>query len=451
MMTVGDIVRCSRGRLLKGDAQKEIANISTDTRTLAKGSLFVALKGKNFDGHKFVEEALKKGASALLVSRRINVPSNPVSVIRVQDTLRAYGDLARYHRTRFSIPVVAITGSVGKTTTKELLGSVLASRYNIIKNYQTENNEIGVAKTVLGLRSRHQIAVLEFGTNHFGEIRRLACIGQPTVAVLTNIGESHLEFLKDRRGVFKEKSDIFKYLAPQGYIVYNKDDDLLKEISGKKLSARKLTFAINKKADYQATRIVFNDKGLSFYVNRRQFFLQTLSRENIYNALAAIAVGRLQGLSWEKIRRSLAGAAFPKGRQNIFKANGVWVIDDTYNANPTSVASALRTAGRFEIKGKRFFIFGDMRELGTASKKAHEHIGDLVVENKIDVLLTYGRWSKLTSQKVRSKVLSCHFLSHEEILNILKKSLSPGDLVLVKGSRGMRMEKIAEKIKTFHF
>jgi UDP-N-acetylmuramoyl-tripeptide--D-alanyl-D-alanine ligase len=452
MLTVADIVHYAKGHLLQGNLQKHVVSVSTDTRTLKKGSLFVALKGKNFDGHKFIHKAIQKGATALLVSEKVTVLSNAIAVICTADTLKAYGDLARGYRERFSIPVIAITGSVGKTTTKELVGAVLAKSFNLLKNYQTENNEIGVAKTLLNLCAKHQVAVLEFGTNHFGEIKRLTSMGEPTIAVLTNIGESHLEFLKNRQGVFKEKSDIFKTLTGKDHIVYNNDDDLLRTISQRKIATRKVTFAIDRNARYQAANIIFGKKSLSFTVERQRFTLKTLSRENIYNALAAIAVGRLRGLSWQAIRWSLGRVEFPQGRQNICKVSGVWMIDDTYNANPTSVASALRTLSRFSTKGKRFFVFADMRELGSISKQAHKRIGVLAAEHKVDFFFTYGSWSKESSKEAEKRGVLCfHGKTQEDIVSEVKKKIHPGDVVLVKGSRGMRMEKIVEKIKAFHF
>jgi len=452
MITISDVIHYSKGRLLQGNPERCVVSISTDTRTLRKGSLFVALRGKHFDGHKFIQEAIKKGASALLVSKKVSSVPSAIAVIRAADTLKAYGDLARGYRKRFSIPVISITGSVGKTTTKELIGAVLSKSFNLLKNYQTENNEIGVAKTLLNLNARHTIAVLEFGTNHFGEIKRLASMGKPTIAVLTNIGESHLEFLKNRQGVFKEKSDIFKQLTRKDYIVYNNDDDLLRTIFRRKILAKKVTFAIDQRACYQAKNIIFGKKSLSFDVCGQKFSLKTLSRENIYNALAAIAIGRLQGLSWAAIHSSLGRAKFPKGRQNLCNVSGVWMIDDTYNANPTSVASALMTLSRFPVKGKRFFVFGDMRELGPMSKQAHERVGKLVAEQRVDFLYTYGSWSRVTSKIAeKNEICCCHCVSHEEIVKVLKKSVRPGDLILVKGSRGMHMEKVVEKIKAFHF
>ncbi len=452
MLAIKDILVYAKGHLVSGNATATISGISTDTRSLKKGDLFLALKGKNFNGHAFIHEAIRKGAGALLISEKLSSARVSIPVISVKDTLMAYGDLARGYRERFSIPIVAITGSVGKTTTKELAAKVLSARFRLLKNYQTENNEIGVAKTLFNLEVKHKLAVLEFGTNHFGEIKRLASIGKPTVAVLTNIGESHLEFLKNRQGVFKEKSDIFKKFISQDCIVYNRDDDFLRTIDRRVTPCKKVTFAIERKALYQAKDIVFNSKGLSFYVRRHKFSLKTLSRENIYNGLAAIALGRVFGLPWALIARSLSRASFPKGRQNICNVSGVCLIDDTYNANPTSVASALMTLQRFSTKGRKFFIFGDMRELGVVSARAHKKVGQLAAKHSVDFLLAYGPWSKHTCAEAKKKRIVCfHCRTHNEIIRELKKNLHPGDVVLVKGSRGMHMEKVVYKIKALHF
>lgn len=445
-MIIKDILKYTGGMLLQGNAAKKVSGISTDTRTVKKGELFIALKGKNFDGHKFLSIAIRKGATALFVSKKVQVPEG-IAVILCKDTTKAYSDIAHGYRKKFSIPVIAITGSVGKTTTKELMAEVLSKRFNVLKNFQTENNEIGVSKTLLKLTSRHKVAVLEFGTNHFGEIERLATVGEPTVAVLTTIGDSHLEFLKNRQGVWREKSKIFRAANVCRTVIYNNDDPWLSKI-GEKKGLRKITFGIDKAATHQARKIVYGIKGLSFYVGREQFSLKTLSRENIYNALAVIAAGRLMGLSNDVIKRSLARADFPKGRQNISCTGGVWVIDDTYNANPTSVASALQTLARFPSKGKRFFVFGDMLELGKASAMAHRTIGALAKKNMVNCILTFGRWSKLTARAAaRAGVNARHFKSHDEIVRELKKSLKPGDVVLVKGSHSMRMDQIVEKLR----
>lgn len=445
-MTINDILKYTGGILLQGSAAKKVSGISTDTRTLKKGQLFVALIGKNFDGHKFLDDAAKKQAAAFLISRKVLIPKG-VTAILCKDTTTAYSDIASGYRSRFKIPVVGITGSVGKTTTKELMAEVLSKRFCILKNYMTENNEIGVSKTLFKLTPYHQAVVLEFGTNHFGEIERLSAVGQPTIAVLTTIGDSHLEFLKNKQGVFREKSKIFLRTKTCHAVVYNNDDPWLRKISCLAGRLRKITFGIDTPAKFRAQKIAYSQTGLSFYVGRERFSLKTLSRENIYNALAVIAVGRLLGISYESIRRSLACAAFPKGRQNITRADGVWLIDDTYNANPTSVASALHTLSRFPSKGKRFFVFGDMLELGKASASAHRKIGNLAIKHHVDHLFTFGRWSKLASNAVEKKIASHHFVSHKNIVSVLKKNVCPGDVILFKGSRGMHMEKAVEMFK----
>jgi len=452
MFTIEEVCFCTHGKLLSGDAKLRMKGVSTDTRTLRPGALFVALKGKNFDGHKFVQIAVAKKARALLVSDKASLPKASIPVILVSDTLKAYCALARYHRERFSIPVIALTGSAGKTTTKELLAQVLSQRFRLLKNFQTENNEIGVAKTLLQLRKSHELAILEFGTNHFGEIERLTRMGQPTMVLLTNIGDSHLEFLKSRQGVFREKSGIFRYSSRLKDIFYNADDVWLKKIGSKYKNASATTFSINKKSHYQARKIMLSGFLLSFSVGKENFCLKISSRDNIYNALAAIAFGKRFHITSALIKRSLQQVKFPQGRQNVLKVNGRWIIDDTYNANPTSVASALRSLELFPAKGKKFFVFGDMRELGKASRRAHQAIGALSAGCGVDMLLTYGSWSKLTISEAGKKgIPGCHCISYEEIVKHLVHQTLPGDVILIKGSRGMRMESVIEKLRACHF
>ncbi|HOD11498.1 MAG TPA: UDP-N-acetylmuramoyl-tripeptide--D-alanyl-D-alanine ligase [Candidatus Omnitrophota bacterium] len=452
MFTIEEILFCTNGKIVNSYPALRVRGVSTDTRTIRPGDLFVALSGKNFDGHQFIKNAISKKASALLVSKKILLPHARIPTIIVEDTLQAYCALAKYHRARFSIPVIALTGSVGKTTTKELLGKVLSSHFHLLKNFQTENNEIGVAKTLLQLNNKHSLAVLEFGTNHFGEIERLARMGQPTIAILTNIGDSHLEFLKNRQGVFKEKSNIFRCSPRLECIVYNSDDDWLATIGIRYPKTDVLRFSIDKKSHYQAKNITAKGMRITFQVGSEKFSLKTLSKENVYNALVAIALGRKFRVPYAQIKRSLWNFRFPKGRQNILKVSGRWVIDDTYNANPASVSSALNALELFPSSGKKYFVFGDMKELGRSSRTAHQRVGRLSADKGVKVLLAYGTWSRIASEQAcKHGVESHHYSRQEKIVEYLMQNTLPADVILIKGSRGMRMEHIVNKLQACHF
>ncbi len=452
MFTIEEILSCTNGKILSSCSKLRVRGVSTDTRTIRPGDLFVALKGKNFDGHQFIKKAIRKKASALLVSQKISLPHVRIPIVVVKDTLRAYCAIAKYHRERFSIPVIALTGSVGKTTTKELTGKVLSSHFCLLKNFQTENNEIGVAKTLLQLNDKHELVVLEFGTNHFGEIERLTRMGQPTIAILTNIGDSHLEFLKDRHGVFKEKSNIFRCSPRMECIIYNADDDWLKTIGVRHPKADVLRFSINSRSHYQAKNIKAKGMQTVFQVGREEFSLKTLSKDNVYNALVAIALGHKFRVPYAQIKRSLWSFRFPKGRQNILKINGRWIIDDTYNANPTSVSSALNVLELFPSSGKKCFVFGDMKELGRSSRIAHQRVGRLSADKGVKLFLTFGAWSQIASEQARKYgVESYHCSRQEMIVEYLAQKTLPADVILIKGSRGMHMEHIVNKIQACHF
>ncbi|MDP8265994.1 MAG: UDP-N-acetylmuramoyl-tripeptide--D-alanyl-D-alanine ligase [Candidatus Aceula meridiana] len=448
MLSIQDIQDATGGRVLQGDLGEKICSVAIDSRSIKKNELFVAIKGKNFDGHRFISQAILKGAKAAVVSKKIKIRSKTVAVIRVANTTKALGDIARFHRSRFKIPVVAITASAGKTTTKEMIASVLSRKYKVLKNYSTENNEIGVAKTLLQLKALHQIAVLELGTNHFGEMRNLTLMAQPTVAILLNIGKSHLEFLKNLSGVFREKSSIYKSMKPGGTIIFNADDEKLCRIKIQKLPHKKISFSINEKSDYRATKVNrTKDTKISFFVKKNRFLMPASTPQHVYNALAAISCGRLFDVRVSDAQKALKSTKHFFGRQKIYQKKGCWIIDDTYNANPLSVEAALQSLKSFPTKGRRFFILGDMLELGRNSRKEHQLLSRLVRESSVDVLVTVGSLSAHCASKLRNTevtVLSCR--QRHDVVRKLKPMLKRGDVLLAKGSRAMRIEEILIRI-----
>ena len=253
-LNIPDVIKAASGKLIGGSGRGELCGVSTDTRSLKEGELFIAIEGPRFDGHKFLAEAVKKKAAVLVVSKKIDAGKD-INVIRVRDTTQALGAIAAFYRRRFSIPVIAVTGSAGKTTTKELIAFVLGARFNVLKNYKTENNQYGVPLTLLKLNEGHAAAVLELGTNHPGEIAALARIVAPDVAVFTNVGESHLEGLKTPAGVFREKFQLARFTKKNGTVVFNADDEYLRNIAGKKIAQKKISYGIRQKADHQAGEI----------------------------------------------------------------------------------------------------------------------------------------------------------------------------------------------------
>ena len=446
MFSVDEIVKATKGKLLSGSGAFRLGGVSTDTRKIKRGDLFVAIKGDNFDGHNFIGQAVQSGAAAVVVGHANVSDAENAVVIVVEDTVKALGAIARFHRKRFKIPVIAITGSAGKTTTKEFVASVLGKKFHVLFNKGTENNHIGVPMTLLQLTRDHEIAVLELGTNHFGEIAWLADIVQPTVAVFTNIGASHLAGLGSLEGVFKEKATMIEYLPKNGKIVFNADDPLLRNLKKKKLSQKIMTYAIDHKADVKAKAVHGEKGGLVVMLEGGETIkLKAPVWGNILNALVAVVCGRLFRVGFDDIRDALFNTDSAKGRQCFHVAGGVTVIDDTYNANPVSYRNALRTLSLLPRKGRVFLVAADMLELGESSDVLHAEIGEFAAQSGVDKVFATGRWASLIGSIARAKnssVEARYFDKKEDILLALQDQVQFGDIVLVKGSRGMRMESV---------
>jgi UDP-N-acetylmuramoyl-tripeptide--D-alanyl-D-alanine ligase len=476
MFRLGEIVKAVDGQLLSGNPQLRINGVSIDSRSIRREELFITIKGSRFDGHNFIREAIKKGARAVIFSHKF--PLRPKKIIRglidnvgfiaVQDTRKALGKLAYFHRHRFNIPVVAITGSNGKTTTKDMLVRVLSSRAKVLKNPGTQNNDIGVPLALLRLDISHDIVVLELGTNHFGEIAYLVNIAQPNFGVITNIGPAHLEYLKNLAGVYKEKISLLKDLKPPKIAILNADEPWLERFkNGKK--AFIITYGIKNKSDFYATEIKLTKRGtLKFFVNpapsylrpmlpnrrgkvdsnrQRKIELNTIGYANIYNALAAIAVCRLLGWDYKSISQRLATYVFPPGRLKAIKLNGIPFIDDTYNANPASLSEALGVLSKFRVDGRKIFVMGDMLELGKRAMEFHRRAG-IQIARVCDAFISVGRFSQFAARWAcksgldKDCVFSCQ--DSQKAGNLLFKTLKPDrrDLILVKGSRLMKMERV---------
>ncbi len=450
MFNVAEILEVTGGKLLQGAVSLRVNGVSTDTRKATKGDLFIAIKGDNFDGHDFTAKAVCNGAFALLVSRAdIECPLG-TAVILVQDTVKALGLLARYHRGRFKLPVIAITGSAGKTTTKEFIAAVLGKKYRVLYNKGTENNHIGVPMTLLQLNKTHQAAVIEAGTNHFGEISWLGEVICPTVAVFTNIGHSHLAGLESPEGVFKEKVTLLDHLAKNGTVILNSDDERLRGILKRKPKPNIVTYGVEHKADIKAIAVYSKGKGLEVELDRGlKFNLAVPVWGNVANALAAVACGKLLKVPFKGIASALGRVEPAKGRQCFHSVMGVTVIDDTYNANPVSYHNAIRTLSLVRGRGRTFLVAADMLELGGHSEALHAQVGEAAAAAGIDHILTIGRWAGLAGEKAKNIAPSVwvkHYSKQEDIFVDLGTLLREGDVVLVKGSRGMHMDRLVENL-----
>ena len=428
---------------------KKANSISINTRTIKRGDIFIAIKGNKFDGHDFTEQAFKKGASAAIVSKKLRLPHKyQTRTMRVKDTLWALGEIARAHRLKFNIPVLAITGSNGKTTAKEITAHVLSQKFNVLKNETSKNNLIGLPLTLLKLRKKHDIVVLELGMNKRGEIDRLSEIAKPCVGVITNIGASHLEFLKTLKNIFIAKKELLKHLGENDAVMLNADDKHLRGI--KKLKCKKIYFGIEKKCSFQAKNISHKNGKWSFSLGAEVFEPALFGKHNIYNALIAIAAARYFGINYSKIAGKIK--SFRQNcpmRMELKKVRGVNVLDDSYNSNPLSMERAIDTLTEYDTNGKRIIVSGDMLELGNGAKILHEKIGGLIAARPIGALITFGKLSEFVAARAGCNGMKDIYRakSHRHAASLLKAIAQPEDVVLVKGSRAMQMEKIIEAFK----
>lgn len=447
--TVKELLKATGGRLLQGSFSARVFGVSTDTRTVRPWELFVAIKGKNLNGHDFISAAIRKSAGGLILSEKKDaIFPKDLPVILVKDTTRAFGDIARFHRKRFDIPVIAITGSNGKTTVKEMAAAVLQQRFKTLKSEGTQNNHIGVPRTLLKLNAKHQAAILEFGSNHPGEISYLTNIALPTAAIIINIGLSHLEFFKTLGGVFKEKKSLLNGLQRPRLAILNNDDPFLQQTRNRDLKI--VTFGINQKSKFMAGDILRDEDRLSFLVNGRyKIGLNTPARHNIYNALGAIACARSLRVDFDSIKKALAKFKFPEGRLKIRRFKGIKIIDDTYNANPLSLKCAVDVLVGYNSH-RKIAVCADMKELGDKSNELHLSLGKYIGQSSIDLLITVGRLARYISAGAKKEGMQADRVYHVDSIQQAAQSLAriirPHDIVLVKGSRSMAMEKVIERL-----
>ena len=454
VLTIEDILRAVNGETAAGPGGAdglEFTGITTDSRKAAAGTLFVPLEGERFDGHDFISSAFENGADAALTHKDISDIPDGKTVIRVRDTKKALGAIAGYYKRKYHVPSVAVTGSVGKTTTKDLIYSVLAQRYDTLKTPNNFNNDIGVPLTLFGLEKEHEMAVIEMGMNHFGEIGYLASVAEPDAAVITNIGMSHIENLGSREGIFKAKMEIASGFTDKNTLFVNGDDEFLKKVSSD--TYRVVKFGMDKSNDVYAEDIVNNGLGgIEFTAvgGGRSFRAKVLQPgvHNVYNALAAVCAGLHFGLEDEEIARGLGSCVYTSSRLEIIDHNGIEIINDCYNSSPDSVRAAL-SVQKLSVKPRRVAVLGDVLEMGGFAEKAHYDMGVYAAELGVDMLITAGENAKMIAAGARDcgmeNVVS--FESSEDAAAKIKKLIKSGDSVLVKASHGMEFGKITDAIK----
>lgn len=418
-------------------------SVCTDTRKITQGCLFIAIKGENFDGHDFAQKAIESGAEAVICERDCGLGDKQ---ILVESTRLALLDLAGYYRSLFKIPVIGITGSVGKTTTKEMTHAVMSSKYNTLKNEGNLNNEIGVPLTLFRLDETHEAAVIEMGMSGFDEISRITKAVRPDAAIISNIGVSHIEHLGSREGILRAKLEILHGMKPDAPIVLNADDDML--ITVRPDTHPVIYYGIdNEKSIFKAFEITSKENEteltVGFNGGSGRVSLPSPGRHNVYNALAAVAAGSLFGIEPMDGFEALKGYVPAGMRQRINKKFGMTFIEDCYNASPDSQAAALAVLGSMNAK-RKIAVIGDMLELGAVSEGAHYEVGKKAAENGIDAVFTYGERALQTAKGASDCNISIvkSFLNKEELSRELITFLEQGDAVLFKASRGMKLEEV---------
>lgn len=447
--TPEEIVAAAGAVRVSGTGGEPAQGVSIDSRTLRPGELFVAIRGRRFDGHGFVAQALAQGAAGAVVERwpLPGVSASPSGTVwKVKDTWIALGELGRFHRERFRIPLAAVTGSSGKSTTKEMVAHLLAPSREVLASPGTENNRIGVPLALLRLEEKHRVAVLELGTNQWGEIRTLTEICRPTVGVVTNIGSAHLETFGDLTGVLREKGGLWEAMEPGGPLVFNGDDPFLRG-AGRRLSRPLVWFGTGPDAQVRGSDFSCGARESRCRVNGRwDLRIPLLGRHNLMNALAALACAQVFGEGLGEAVGRLSDVPRLPGRLALTERDGLWIIDDTYNASPSSLQAALQVLSESPRSGRKIAVLGDMLELGDRSEELHAEAGRQVVRAGVDLLIAVGLQAGRLLESAWSaglvRAAGWSFPTPEEAGEFLLDRVHPGDRVLVKGSRGMRMERV---------
>ena len=448
-LSLGQIAKFAGGSISAGNPDVAISRISTDSRTLKAGDLFVPLRGENFDGHKFVEQAAERGAAGAMVEEnwKGNAPAD-FGLIRVPDTLVGYQTLAANYRKSLPLKVIAITGSNGKTSTKDFVAATLARKFRVTKTEGNFNNHVGLPQTMLAANAEDEIAVWEIGMNHPGEVAALAKLAAPDVAIITNVGVAHIEFMGSREAIAEEKGSLAEAIGENGTVILNADDAFSEAIT-KRTRARIILAGIEN-GSVRAGEVSQSATGSEFTIlegaHRCRAQLPVPGMHMVQNAMLAVAAGRAFGLSLEECALGLASTPLTKARLQIKEINGIQFIDDSYNANPESMKAALRTLVELDADGRRIAVLGEMGELGEESERGHREVGETAAALGVDELIAVGPAGAGIARAAQKAGLekSIAVDSPEQAVELLGENASPGDLILVKGSRSARMERVLE-------
>ena len=449
-MTLEHIAECCNGTYFGDENKKqmEVTGIAIDSRKVKTGGLFIPIRGERVDGHSFIPAVMEAGALACLSEEKIAEPKGPY--ILVESTPEAMKKIAAFYRQSLDIKVVGITGSVGKTSTKEMIASVLKEKYRVHKTAGNFNNEIGLPLTIFDITEEHEVAVLEMGISDFGEMHRLAAIANPDICVITNIGLCHLENLKSRDGILKAKTEVFDHMKGNGIAVLNGDDDKLSTVLS--VNGNAPVFYGKEKGNAYASDIVsLGMEGMRMTLHLEnetaQVTIPIPGEHNVYNALAAACVGKALDMTMEEICRGIERVETISGRSNLISVKGITIVDDCYNANPVSMRASIDVLS--QASGRKIAVLGDMGELGEKEKELHYEVGSYVAEKEIDVLYCAGTLCKEMAQAAKRNT-NCkvhYFIGREEMTEALLSTVKEGDTVLVKASHFMDFPKVVEALK----
>lgn len=450
-MKIKDILGISNAKLIMGNEEYIFKGFSKDTRTIHEGDTYVAIKGDVFDGNLFFSDAFLNGADTCILEH-INLTSEikekfpHKNIVLVDNTIDFIMKLASKKREEIKVPVIAITGSVGKTSTKSIVADTLETKYSVLKSIKNENANIGMSLRLLNYQNE-EIVVLEMGMNHAGEIKELSRIACPNVAIITNIGTSHIGNLGSRENILSAKLEILERLS--GPVIINNDNDMLHKWARRQEYAPIITFGIHEKSDYQAKNISYDEKGSSYELNHDQIRIPVIGDAFIYNSLVAFVIADLFGVEYDKVKEVLSHLKTEPHRMEFKNANGYTIIDDAYNASFDSVAYSLEVLKH--LKGRKIAVLGDIFELGNFGEEIHQKIGSLIAKEKLDVLVTVGSLAQFINEEAMingfDKDKNFHFNTNDEAIEFLKNFLGTGDIVLVKASHAMNFEEIVRGIQ----
>ena len=451
-LTIKELILASEGQLVsKCNEETIVSNIVIDSRKAGKDSAFVAIVGENLDGHNFINLAINQGCKTIIKNKNNNVDieNKEVNVIEVSDTEIALGDIAKFYKNKFKIPFIAVTGSVGKTTTRDMVYSTISAKYNSLKNVGNLNNQFGVPLTLFNLNKEHECAVIEMGMSGFNEIEYLANIVNPQIGIISNIGYSHVEHLGSRDGIFKAKMEIATNFDENSLLIVNGDDDCLKTLKTKDLVYKLRTFGFDKDNDIYCESYEMDEESINFVAvingKKEELFIPTVGKHNIYNAMAAILVGLNLNMTIEEIKDGLKNFQCTKNRLDIIKKDKLTIIDSVYNASIDSMSAALNILGRYE--NRRVAILGDMFEMGEFAEFGHRQVGKAALGN-IDIMIAIGKDSEFIVKELKENNMNennlYHFETKEEPIENLDNIIKDDDVILVKASRGMNLEKVVE-------